>query len=501
MSGRPAEPTPPPAAPSLPPPHKRFTVQAPVYGATSPPPPAPPGLSLKRVLLLWLLLPQVLLWLVGGVLAYRIALSYAESTIDRSLTESLQALARQIKPLGSGLLVDFPRAAQDVLEQDPKDKLSYMVSSPPGQFVLGNQNLPPPPVEFSPVTGEPLLYNSELDGKPVRVALLEVNYGEAGSPQRLRVQIAKGMTVQHRIARELVADMLLPLLLLGSLLGVLITAGITRGLQPLQRLEDSVGARTGRNLSELPPIALTQAPLEVHSLATAVNELLAAVQRSVQQEKRFLNDAAHQLRTPLAGLISQTELALRETDPQAQQERLRKVHSGALRSAHLVHQLLSLARSEADIQLTPFDAAALAREVARDWTPRALQHGVDLGYEGMEHLTLLGEKLLLREALSNLIDNALQYAGTNSTVTLRASVNPMNPQQALIEVEDNGPGLAQADLARVFERFWRASEAPGGCGLGLAIVQSIAQRHGGSAEVQLVQPQGLRVRLLLPLAV
>jgi len=294
--------------------------------------------------------------------------------------------------------------------------------------------------------------------------------------------------------------MLLPLLLLGILLGALITAGITRGLQPLQRLEDSVGARTGRNLSELPPIALTQAPLEVHSLATAVNELLAAVQRSVQQEKRFLNDAAHQLRTPLAGLISQTELALRETDPQALQERLRKVHSGALRSAHLVHQLLSLARSEADIQLTPFDAAGLAREVARDWTPRALQNSVDLGYEGVEHLTLLGEKLLLREALSNLIDNALQYAGANSTVTLRVAVNAVNPQQACIEVEDNGPGLAQADLARVFERFWRASEAPGGCGLGLAIVQSIALQHGGTADVQLVRPQGLRVRLLLPLA-
>jgi two-component system sensor histidine kinase TctE len=164
---------------------------------------------------------------------------------------------------------------------------------------------------------------------------------------------------------------------------------------------------------------MTEAPQEVHALAGAVNELLSAVRRSVTQEKRFLNDAAHQLRTPLAGLISQTELALLETDPQALKERLTKVLSGAQRSAHLVHQLLSLARTEADVRLQTLDVAALAREVAREWTPRALAAGVDLGFEGEDSLTVQGEKLLLREALSNLIDNALLYAGQGSLVTLR----------------------------------------------------------------------------------
>ena len=114
----------------------------------------PASLSLRRQLLLWLLLPQLVLWAGGGVLAYRIALSYAEKAIDQSLTQSVRALARQVKPIGSGLLVDFPRAAQDVLEQDPKDKLSYMVSSPPGSFLLGNQQLPQPGAEPSP-PGEP----------------------------------------------------------------------------------------------------------------------------------------------------------------------------------------------------------------------------------------------------------------------------------------------------------------------------------------------------------
>lgn len=456
---------------------------------------AAPGLSLKRQLLLWLLLPQLVLWLAGSLLAYRIALNYAEKGIDQSLTQSVRSLARQVKPIGSGLLVDFPRAAQDIIEQDPQDRVGYMVSSPPGSFVLGNGQLPAPSAELQIEPGEPLIYNAVLAGRAVRVALLEVDYGDAEAPQRLRVQVAKSLAVQERIARELIADMLLPLLVLGLVVGVLVYAGISRGLQPLTRLQAQLGDRSDRPVAALSPIELTQAPQEVLALAAAVNQLLEAVRRSLSQEKRFINDAAHQLRTPLAGLTSQTELALQERDAEALQQRLAKVHAGALRSAHLVHQLLSLARTEAEIQRQPLDMAALAREVAREWTPRALAAGVDLGYEGADKALLLGEKLLLRESLNNLIDNALNYAGRGSAVTLRVR---QVRGQVWVEVEDNGPGLSEAERTRVFERFWRASERQGGCGLGLAIVAEIARQHGGSAEVEGVAPHGLLLRLVLP---
>jgi len=458
------------------------------------------GLSLKRQLLLWLLLPQLVLWLVGGALAYRIALSYAEKGIDQSLTQSVRSLARQVKPIGSGLLIDFPRAAQDIIEQDPQDRVSYLVSSPPGSFLLGNGQLPGPPPGLAPTTGEPLLYNVLVDGKAMRVALLDVNYGESGSPQRLRVQVAKSLAVQQRLTRELVADMLAPLLLLGALLSVLVYGGISRGLLPLKRLQaqlGQMGRQSEQNVSTLLPIEMTQAPQEVHALAGAVNQLLVAVRRSLGQEKRFLNDAAHQLRTPLAGLISQTELALAETDPHALRERLSKVLACARRSAHLVQQLLSLARNETEVRLQALDLAALVREVARDCTPRALSAGVDLGYEGSQSLWVQGQAMLLREAVSNLLDNALLYAGKGSVVTLRVS---QLQQQALLEVEDNGPGLSDIERAHLFERFWRASELPGGCGLGLAIVAEIAQRHGGSVSAQALEPHGLRVRLSLMLA-
>jgi two-component system, OmpR family, sensor histidine kinase TctE len=466
------------------------------------------ALSLKRQLLLWLLVPQLVLWLAGGLLAYRIALSYAEQGIDQSLTQSVRSLARQVKPIGSGLLIDFPKAAQAIIEEEPDDRVSYMVSSPPGSFVLGNTGaevLPEPPNPL--VNNEPVLYNAVHANTPIRVAAIELNYGDAENPQRMRVQVAKSRAARDRIARSLIYDMLVPLLVLGGVLGALVYAGVTRGLQPLQRLAAQLGEKSGeKSATGLAPIEMRDAPQEVHALAGAVNQLLAAVERSVSQEKRFLNDAAHQLRTPLAGLKSQLELALAEAGASGLHERLRKVNAGVERSSHLVHQLLSLARSEADIPLAPLDATQLAREVAREVAPRALAADLDFGFEGDKPLWVRGNALLLREALSNLIDNAIRYAGSGASVTLRCreehgnsadAVGNASGAQVVLEVEDTGPGVKPHALERVFERFYRASDQPGGAGLGLAIVKEIAQRHQGQARALAAQPQGLCIQLRL----
>jgi two-component system sensor histidine kinase TctE len=452
-------------------------------------------------LLLWLLLPQLVLWAGGGLLAYRMALSYVEKGIDQSLTQSVRALARQVKPIGSGLLIDFPRAAQDVLEQDPKDRLTYMVSSPPGKFLLGNGQIPQPDIRpdadtHSPSpTGEPQFYTAQLDGKPLRIVMLDVSYGEPDTPQVMRVQVGKSLAVQQRIATELVADMLAPLLALGVLLSLLVYSGIRRGLVPLTRLAAQLEKQA---VDALSPIAVKQAPTEVHALVLAVNGLLAKVARNVNTEKRFLNDAAHQLRTPLAGLISQVELAQRQTTDAAMGERLTKVLTGAQRSAHLVHQLLTLARTETQARREPMDLVHLAREVAREWTPRALAAGMDLGYEGEDNLPLYGDPLQLREALSNLLDNALRYTPRGSQITIKVN-HDTPPGQGVLSVEDNGPGLAPEDQTHVFQRFWRASTLPGGCGLGLAIVQEVARRHGGDAQANPSPGGGLTVALSLPL--
>ncbi len=452
-----------------------------------------PGLSLRRQLLLWLLLPQLVLWAGGGMLAYRMALSYAEKGIDQSLSQSVRALARQVKPIGSGLLIDFPRAAQDVLEQDPSDRLTYTVTSPPGQFLLGNGQLPQPGPLAGPTLGEPLFYKDQLDGRPLRIVSLDVSYGEPDQPQVLRVQVGKSLAVQQRIAGELVSDMLAPLLALGALLSLLVYSGIRRGLAPLTRLTSQLAHRS---VDALSPIEITQAPTEVHALVQAINGLLDKVAHSLGQEKRFLNDAAHQLRTPLAGLISQVELARRQASDPAMTDRLTKVLSGAQRSAHLVHQLLTLARTDNHVRRDTLDLASLARDVAREWTPRALAAGMDLGYEGDDHLEMAGDALQLREAMANLLDNALRYTPRGSRITLRVAAADAD-RTALLSVDDDGPGLAPEQLTHVFERFWRHSTQPDGCGLGLSIVQGVARRHGGDARAEVSQAGGLAVTLTL----
>lgn len=453
-----------------------------------------PNLSLRRQLLLWLLLPQLALWLGGGALSYRIALNYAEKGLDQSLSQSVRSLARQIKPLGSGLLVDFPKAAQAIIEEDPSDRVIYMVSSPPGKFLIGNHSFADSPTLQAP--GSLVFYRMQIAGKPMRAVAMDVEYGESDSPQLLRVQLAKSFVVRERIAKELIGDLLAPLLLLGGILSMLVYAGIKRGMAPLTKLENQLKERAEGDLT---PLEIATAPKEVHMLVDAINRLIAAVRRNVIQEKRFINDAAHQLRTPLAGLINQTDLAMGEHEVDLLKARLKKVHAGAQRSAHLVNQLLALARSSSDVPMTQLDLAQLAQNVARELSPRAVAMNVDMGYEGDEHAWIQGSEILLREAVTNLIDNALRYGisrGPDNEPTVTISVQ-QHEGSVILSVEDNGPGLNEVQREQVFERFWRGSDLPGGCGLGLAIVQEIARHHRGDAEVAPVSPHGLRVTLRL----
>ncbi|MFZ2989591.1 MAG: sensor histidine kinase, partial [Ideonella sp.] len=425
----------------------------------------PGARSLHRQLLVWVLLPQVVLWLAGAFFTYNLAARYANAAIDASLLQATRSLARQVKPVGNGLLIDFPRAAQDILEADPDDRVLYTVSSPPGEFILGNRNLPaPPPIAAAPVAGEPRFYDDQValaardDGQDplerVRVAALYLRYGDdAGPAQTMLVQVARSSANREELARRILLDTLLPLSLLMVLMTMIVWAGIRAGLAPLARLRSLV---EGRASNDLAAIELDVAPQEVRALAQAINELLQAVQRNVGAQKRFISDAAHQLRTPLAGLKSQTELALKESTEPALQARLQRVHESAARSAHLVNQLLTLARAEPESATRQaqerVDMTRLAREVTAELVPRALQAGLDLGFAETEGegpasavpLRVRGIPLLLREALINVIDNALRYAGRGAEVTVRVV---REAEQVLLEVTDNGPGLPEAQHA------------------------------------------------------
>jgi two-component system sensor histidine kinase TctE len=486
------------------------------------------GPSLHRQLLIWLLLPQLVLWIGGAFVTYNLAARYANAAVDATLSQATRSLARQVKPIGNGLFIDFPRAAQDILEADPNDRVLYTVSSPPGEFILGNRNLPPPrDIPAHPARGEPYFYNGEIPAasgagsERVRVAALYLSYGDDSEPaQTMLVQVARNSANREELARRILVDTVLPLSALIVLMTMIVWAGIRAGLAPLARLRSLV---EGKAPNDLTAIELHAAPSEVRALAQAINDLLGAVQHNVVSQKRFISDAAHQLRTPLAGLKSQTELALKEVQDAADAAktggeplssgsltaRLKRVHESATRSAHLVNQLLTLARAEpesATVQArTRVDLARLARELTAELVPRARQAGIDLGYEPSVDIEsaaepaveVLGIPLLLREALANVLDNALRYAGRGSEVTVRVA---SQGQQALIEVSDTGPGIPHALHADVFERFVRGTHEGNGCGLGLAIVKEIVERHAGHVELADTRPHGLTLRIFMPLA-
>ncbi|PND36594.1 sensor histidine kinase [Paucibacter aquatile] len=482
--------------------------------------------SLHRQLFVWLLMPQVVLWLAAALFTYKLAEHYANATIDASLSQTSRTLARQVKPLDNGLFIDFPRAAQDILEADPSDRVLYTVSMPPGQFILGNRNLPPLPRGAKPVYGEPFFYNGKLaandaaaapeavasgaaassEPQRLRVAALLLRYGTPDSPgQSMLVQVARSSTNREALARQILLDTVLPLSALMALMTMIVWAGVRTGLRPLAVLQSQV---EGRAANDLTPIKITDAPPEVRSLALAMNSLLVEVNHNVVAQKRFISDAAHQLRTPLAGLKSQTELALLDAQDPALRARLQLVHSSATRSAHLVNQLLSLARAEPESASqqarSTLDLRQLARELTTEMVPRALAAGIDLGFEAAESCSrcpVRGFESLLREALFNLIDNAIRYAGRGASVTVRVE---LSDGQAIVEVEDNGPGLPESECEHVFERFVRATHDGTGCGLGLAIVREIVERHAGRVCLRPVQAQapfGALVRVTLPAAV
>jgi two-component system, OmpR family, sensor histidine kinase TctE len=460
---------------------------------------APAGRSLLRQLLLWLLLPQIVLWLVAAFGAYRLASRHADELVDASLLQAARALARQIRPTSSGLFIDLPQSAQDILAADPSDvndRVIYMVSSPPGQLLLGDARMPPPP--GTPSLDEPVFFNTTAP-EAMRVVSLDLHLGAAGAADStLRVQVARSSAPRELLARRMLLDTALPLSLLIALMSAIVWAGIRRGLRPLAELQQQV---EGRRADALDPVQLRAAPPEVSALAGAVNELLGQVQHSLETQRRFISDAAHQLRTPLAGLKSQTELALDATSDPALRQRLERVHESAVRGARLVSQLLVLARAEPEAVAAQgwavVDCSRLVHEVTAENVPRALAAGCDLGAEIVdEGLKVQGVELLLREALVNLIDNAVRYAGAGATITVKLR---RAGDDAWLDIEDNGPGLSPELRARAFERFVRGAPHGEGCGLGLAIVREIAERHGGSAQLLPAAPQGCIARLTLPL--
>ncbi|MBL8303070.1 MAG: sensor histidine kinase N-terminal domain-containing protein, partial [Ideonella sp.] len=322
-------------------------------------------------------------------------------------------------------------------------------------------------------------------GEPVRMMTAWMSVGPAARPARVQVQVAETLNKRSRFAWEMVANVVLPQLLLVVMALLVVWYGVSRGLAPLQRLSRAVSARSHIDLS---PIETHDVPGEVRPLVDEVNMLMSRLGSTFDFQNRFVADAAHQLKTPVSGLKAQIEMALREKDPQRVQHSLAQLYLSADRLSRLVRQLLSLARNEpgalAATQMQPLDLNAFALEVSMEWVPEALRRHIDLGFEGSEQpLTIAADRDRLRELIINLIDNAIRYSQSGGRVTVRAAAD--GAERCLLSFSDDGPSIPVEERQRIFERFHRLlGTQADGSGLGLAIVSEIAKLHGASITLE-----------------
>jgi two-component system sensor histidine kinase TctE len=325
-----------------------------------------------------------------------------------------------------------------------------------------------------------------VHGAPVRVAWSYLHLDPARPELEARValvQVAETLEKRAQLANEIIKGVILPQFIILPVILALVWFALSRGLSPLAALQERIRARRPDDLS---PIDSRQVPEEISPLVGSLNDMLARLSQTIDMQKRFIADAAHQMKTPLAGMRMQSELALRQEDAGEIHRSLEQLAKSSESATRLVNQLLALARAEnqphAGLAFERIDLAAVARGTVQEWVPASFAHKIDLGFEAPgEPLEIAGNALMLREMLSNLIDNALRYTPPGGSVTVR--VRP-DGGDALLEVEDTGPGIAPAERAHVFERFYRilGSQAPGS-GLGLAIVREIAQQHGADIAI------------------
>ncbi len=439
--------------------------------------------SLRAHLLRRLLPPIAALLAVGAVVAYYPTLEPATHAYDQALVDIGLALGSHVRVGQTEYRFELPAAVEQVLRTDRFDSIYYRVISPAGLEIAGDAALPAPP-------GDAVAHDTLYNDKKVRVVSVQAPCGRSACT----VLVGETMVKRERLARDLLLQSLFPDFLIALATLVIVWFGVKRGLEPLARLSDEIKARSA---GDLRPIDAAGAPEETRPLVGALNGLLEEVSAASRKQQRFLADAAHQLRTPLAGLQAHTELALAQPMPAACRAQLDQVHRATIRTARLANQLLALARAEPGARsvTSKVDLKGVAGGEADAWLRQSLARDIDLGFE-LEPAPVAGDAFLLREALSNLVHNALEYSNRGGRVTVRTG--RLNGH-AFLEVEDDGPGIAQEERARVLERFYRVPGTPGtGSGLGLAIVREIAASHAAAMFITDGSAGGCRVGITFP---
>lgn len=460
--------------------------------------------SLKSALLWWLV-PGLAL-IMGGTLwlSNQWLRDQVDTAYDRALAGALRAIDLNVSTASGGLAVEQPFLLLEFFELTTNARVYFRVSTEDGLAEIGSPFLPLPHEPL--ITGEPRFYYAMHEDTPVRVAAM----ARLASPPlpnnpgtRIIVQVAESLGTRevflHHVLRRSVERDLLGI----AMSMVLLISGVVMTLRPLTRLQHDLEARPA---DDLRPIDDKDLPSEVRPLVAAVNRHMARYAEMARTQQQFLDDASHQLRTPLSVLRTQVDFALRESDPDEVRRALHAMHEGLDRAVRMANQMLALARAreaslaEGGLAVEPVDLVELAQGVARQLLPQARTKRLDFGVDTPPAaVPVRGSEWLLREALLNLADNAIRYTPAGGAITLRVC---SDTRHALLQVEDQGPGMSAHDIERAGVRFRRgqAGKQQAGAGLGLAIVHTIAQMHGAQLRLESREPPpGLQATLVFPL--
>ena len=450
----------------------------------------------------WMAAPLLLLWPMSVVFTFFMARGIADQPFDRLLEQKAEAIAQRIEAQGVPVKLseggpssperrDPGSASVPILDVSAFEQAPELAGSggPPiyrlqirnvdGAILAGDPDLPKHPAADGLQRLRVSIRTGNYHGEELRIAALVLQ--QPGTPQhRAVVQLAESTELRENFANDIIRGLIVPQFLVLPIAVALVWVGLSRGLKPLKSLEERMKLRSPDDLSPLP---LQASPEEIAPLLRSFNALMGRLEQLLQAQRRFIANAAHQMKTPLAGIRTQAELALRTDDPREVRASLEWLARSSDRAAHVLNQLLALARTESfGPSRSGVEEIVLAQRLrawAQVWADRALAQGQDFGLEIAsicEEARVRVHPTLIAEMLNNLVDNALRYTPTGSVVTI---VLRKEGECMILEVEDDGPGIAPSEQALVFERFYRIlGSEPSGSGLGLAIVREIAHREG-----------------------
>lgn len=442
----------------------------------------PPTRSIRRRLLATLLFPLALVMVLTSPWDFQLAVGPAHQAYDQVLATEAQALMDQVRWFEGEPMFHLNAQAERVLRANAGDDEYYVVRDAQGRVLGGDGSLPAVMLsEPGPVYSDITLRTAK--GVPQRLRMVAMAHEEG--PQRVVVQVAETLHKRQSAERRILAAMVLPNVLVALVGALLLYIAARVALRPLEQLAQQVAERSP---DDLRAIELRHTPDELRPVLRALNGLFGRVEEAAQRQQRFHANVAHQLRTPLTGLRTQIELAQMEGAFQQDGQRHERIITAIDRLAHLIDQLLTLARAEAGqhtsavLKRVPVDLEVLIEERASELVDRAIERGIDLGFQLNPAPLVPGQPVLIGELVANLVDNALRYCPRGSAVTV--SCGEDDRHHAWLAVEDNGPGIPVELRERLFQRFERGSASQAeGHGLGLAIVQEIAHLHGATVQV------------------